>query len=91
MTIINDHYIEKNPKLGFYTVGDQVFYSKPQALIEATRTGEFPQWQFNKEVFEALPEFLRKKILMSKELEEGGIPEQTQASSSVVEDADIPF
>jgi hypothetical protein len=46
---------------------------------------------FDKKVFEALPEFLRKKILMSKELEEGGIPEETQVSAAVEEDADIPF
>jgi hypothetical protein len=46
--------LEQNPKLGFYTVGQKRFYSKPQALVEATLTGEFPQWNFNQEVFSQL-------------------------------------
>jgi len=46
-----DVNIEENPKLGFYTVGNQRYYSKVQALIEATRTNEFPHWNFNNEVF----------------------------------------
>jgi hypothetical protein len=43
--------LEHNPKLGFYTVGNKVFYSKPQALLEATATGHFPHWNFNREIF----------------------------------------
>lgn len=43
--------LEQNNKLGFYTVGDKVFYNKPQALLEATRTGHFPHWNFNRDVF----------------------------------------
>ena len=43
--------LEKNSKLGFYTVGKKIFYSKPQALIEATLTNHFPEWNFNREVF----------------------------------------
>ena len=46
--------LEQNPKLGFYTVGQKRFYSKPEALIEATTTGEFPQWNFNQELFSSL-------------------------------------
>jgi hypothetical protein len=45
--------IEENPKLGFYTVGDQCYYSKVQALIEATKTNQFPHWNFNNEVYGA--------------------------------------
>ena len=43
--------LEQNPRLGFYTVGDQRFYSKPQALLEATATGHFPHFNFNREVY----------------------------------------
>ena len=43
--------LEQNPKLGFYTVNGKNFYSKPQALLEATATGQFPTWNFNREVF----------------------------------------
>lgn len=46
-----DISFEKNPKLGFYTVGEKVFYSKPMALIESTQTGHFPEWNFNNEIF----------------------------------------
>jgi hypothetical protein len=43
--------IEQNSKLGFYTVDNKIFYSKPQALMESTRTGHFPHWNFNREIF----------------------------------------
>jgi hypothetical protein len=39
--------IERNPKLGYYTVGTEVFYSKPQAYIRATELGVTPGWHFN--------------------------------------------
>ena len=38
---------EQNPKLGYYTVGDNTYYSKIQALIAGTKTDQFPQWNFN--------------------------------------------
>ena len=47
--------LEQNNKLGFYTVGDKVFYSKPQALMEATLTGHHPHWNFNREIFSKEP------------------------------------
>ena len=43
--------IEQNPKLGFYRVGDRVFYSKPEALLYATETGSYPSWHFNSKEF----------------------------------------
>lgn len=43
--------IEQNPKLGFYTVGTEKFFSKPMALVKATETGIFPEWNFNNEIF----------------------------------------
>lgn len=45
---------EQNSKLGFYTVGDKKFYSKPMALMEATQTNQFPHWNFNNETFSVL-------------------------------------
>lgn len=39
--------IEQNPKLGFYRVGDQIFYSKPQALMYATKAKLDVHWNFN--------------------------------------------
>jgi hypothetical protein len=43
--------LEQNPKLGFYTVGKEKFYSKPMALLKATENGHFPEWNFNNEVW----------------------------------------
>jgi hypothetical protein len=45
--------LEQNPKLGFYTVGQKRFYSKPQALIDATLNNQFPEWNFNRDVFDS--------------------------------------
>jgi hypothetical protein len=43
--------LEKNDKLGFYTVGQVRHYIKPEALIAATKTNQFPEWNFNRDVF----------------------------------------
>lgn len=43
--------LENNTKLGYYTVGDKTFLSKPMALLSATETNQFPEWNFNKEEF----------------------------------------
>ena len=41
------HGIEQNPKLGYYKVRDQIFYSKPEAFIYASAVNKWPQWKFN--------------------------------------------
>lgn len=43
---------EKNNKLGYYTVGADRFYIKPEALIAATKTNQFPEWNFNRDIFD---------------------------------------
>lgn len=45
--------LEKNDKLGFYMVGANKHYIKPEALIESTRTGHFPEWNFNRNIFDS--------------------------------------
>lgn len=44
-------HIEKNPKLGYYRVGSEVFYSKPTAYLYASKTKQKPSWHFNDLVF----------------------------------------
>ena len=44
-------HLEKNPSLGYYTVGTKQFFSKPEALIDATNTNQFPTWHFNHDIF----------------------------------------
>jgi len=51
MNKFNSVIIEKNPKLGYYCVGDKTYYSKVQALIEGTKTNQFPTWNFNNQVY----------------------------------------
>ncbi len=46
--------LENNRKLGYYTVGQKQFFSKPLALIEATKTNQFPEWNFNRGIFDAV-------------------------------------
>jgi len=50
-----NNLLEQNDQLGFYMVGTEKHYIKPQALIRATETGHFPEWNFNKEAFEKFP------------------------------------
>lgn len=44
--------LENNEKLGYYTVGQQKFFSKPMALLAATDLNQFPEWNFNRSDFE---------------------------------------
>lgn len=44
---------DTNPKVGYYQVGQSRYINKPQALIEATKINQFPEWNFNKEVFDS--------------------------------------
>jgi hypothetical protein len=45
---------------------------------------------FDQKVFDGLSSYVQKKILMSKELEEGGIP-QTRQDEPVIESEEVPF
>lgn len=45
---------EENPKLGYYQIGDTKYYSKVVALTEATKTGQFPEWNFNRDLFDRI-------------------------------------
>jgi hypothetical protein len=44
--------LERNDKLGFYQIGEQKFHNKVMALIEGTKTNQFPEWNFNKTLFD---------------------------------------
>ena len=52
--MINITGIEENPKVGYFKVGDQIFYSKPQAYVYATEVGIDPVWNFNAAKFAGL-------------------------------------
>jgi hypothetical protein len=44
--------LEQNDQLGFYQVGQEKIHIKPQALVRATETNQFPEWNFNRDVFD---------------------------------------
>ena len=44
--------LAENPKLGYYQVGNTKHYAKTVALMEATKTNKFPEWNFNRDVFD---------------------------------------
>lgn len=46
--------LENNDKLGFYMVGQKKFHTKVDALMHATVTKEFPEWNFNRSVFDSM-------------------------------------
>jgi hypothetical protein len=46
--------LEQNDQLGFYMVGEEKHHVKPQALIRATETGHFPEWNFNRSIFDSV-------------------------------------
>ena len=48
-----NNLLEQNDQLGFYMVGEEKHHSKPQALIRATETGHFPEWNFNRSIFDS--------------------------------------
>lgn len=43
---------EQNPKLGFYQINDVKYYSKVEALIAGTKSNNFPEWNFNRSIFD---------------------------------------
>lgn len=43
---------EQNSKLGFYQIGNTQYYNKVEALIAGTKLNAFPEWNFNKDVFD---------------------------------------
>ena len=46
---------------------------------------------FDQKVFDGLSSYVQKKILMSKELEENGIPQTSSQDEPVIEDETVPF
>jgi hypothetical protein len=50
-TILQTHDFAKN---GYYQVGDEIFYSKIQALMNGTKRNIHPEWIFHNPVFDAV-------------------------------------
>jgi hypothetical protein len=46
---------EPNKKLGYYLVGNEIYYNKIQALIDASKKNSHVRWFFNEDVFVKYP------------------------------------
>lgn len=45
---------ECNSKLGYYQINDNRYYSKVEALVAATKANKFPEWNFNRDIFDQI-------------------------------------
>jgi hypothetical protein len=61
--------------------------SAPELVNPAVK---FDIGEFNQAIFDSLSSYVQKKILMSKELEENGIPQSSQ-DEPVIESDEVPF
>jgi hypothetical protein len=61
------YIFEQNDKLGFYQFGEHKFHNKVMALIEGTRQNQFPEWNFNRTVFDSY-DWLAEPALNLREL-----------------------
>ena len=46
--------LDKNPKLGYYKLGEEIIYGKVDALMQATKKNIFPEWHFNRLIFNTI-------------------------------------
>jgi len=51
---ITMYKFEQNDKLGFYQFGESKFHNKVVALVEGTKQNQFPEWNFNRDLFDKI-------------------------------------
>lgn len=44
--------LEENSKLGYYHFNNKRYYSKVHALVASTKERQFPEWNFNRDIFD---------------------------------------
>ena len=87
--LLIDH-TEKNGKT-YANINSIVPVKKTEVVPELVNPMvKFDIQEFDQKVFDGLSSYVQKKILMSKELEENGIP-QTRQDEPVIEDETVPF
>jgi len=87
------HKPSKDNSKVYANVGSIMALPKGMACPELVNPAvKFDIGEFDQNIFNALSSYVQKKILMSKELEEGGIPSGgTPAAEPVIEDESVPF
>jgi hypothetical protein len=86
------HKPSKDGSKVYANVGSIMALPKGMACPELVNPAvKFDIGTFDQKVFDGLSSYVQKKILMSKELEEGGIPQASSQDEPVIEDESVPF
>ena len=86
------HKPSKDGSKTYANVGSIMALPKGMACPELVNPAvKFDIGTFDQKVFDGLSSYVQKKILMSKELEEGGIPQSSSQDEPVIEDESVPF
>jgi len=85
------HKPSKDGSKVYANVGSIMALPKGMACPELVNPAvKFDIGEFDQNIFNSLSSYVQKKILMSKELEEGGIP-QSSHNEPVIESDEVPF
>jgi len=86
------HKPSKDNSKVYANVGSIMALPKGMACPELVNPAvKFDIGTFDQKVFDGLSSYVQKKILMSKELEENGIPQASSQDEPVIEDETVPF
>lgn len=87
------HKPSKDGSKVYANVGSVMALPKGMSAPELVNSAvKFDISTFDQKVFDSLSNYVQKKILMSKELEEGGIPSSgTSEAEPVIESDEVPF
>ena len=86
------HKPSKDGSKVYANVGSVMALPKGMAAPELVNPAvKFDIGTFDQKVFDSLSSYVQKKILMSKELEENGIPQSSSQDEPVIEDESVPF
>jgi hypothetical protein len=85
------HKPSKDNSKVYANVGSIMALPKGMACPELVNTAvKFDIGEFDQNIFNSLSSYVQKKILMSKELEEGGIPQAKEVEPEIDDEA-VPF
>jgi hypothetical protein len=85
------HKPSKDGSKVYANVGSIMALPKGMACPELVNPAvKFDIGEFDQNIFNSLSSYVQKKILMSKELEEGGIPQAKEVEPEIDDEA-VPF
>jgi len=86
------HKPSKDGSKTYANVGSVMALPKGMSAPELVNPAvKFDIGEFNKAIFDSLSSYVQKKILMSKELEENGIPAPQEQAEPEIDSEEVPF